>query len=164
MFCGRRETVHHKLLERSYVEGLLAAQRAADVECPVGDVMRAELAAGAEEACAGDAGADDEAGAPPLLACMCCYYWVERRRAAEGGVVKLCSPYRSFSGFLRFFNQELTRASLRNTLETPCFPSRLAANQRNRRHLTNAVTLIVSASREGVRQDGTVNTPPNTPC
>jgi hypothetical protein len=83
VFCGRREPVHHKLLERSFVEGLLAAQRAADVECPVGDVMRAELAAGADDAGAddaGEAGADD-AGAPPLLACMCCFYWVERRRA-----------------------------------------------------------------------------------
>jgi hypothetical protein len=87
-FCGRREPAHHKLLARSYVAELLARQRAAGVECPAGDLMRAELArAGLGQ------GADDaemaemeevealESLEPQLLSCMCCYYWVERRRA-----------------------------------------------------------------------------------
>lgn len=94
-FCGRREPAHHKLLERSYVEELLARQRAAGVECPVADLMRAELAGGeggraAAEAEAAEAEADaaeaeaaeaEAAPEPQVLACMCCYYWVERRRA-----------------------------------------------------------------------------------
>ena len=95
-FCGRREPAHHKLLERSYVEELLARQREAGVECPVADLMRAELAGGeggraaaeaeaaeaeAAEADAAEAEAADAAPEPQVLACMCCYYWVERRRA-----------------------------------------------------------------------------------
>jgi len=89
VFCGLRAPGHHKLLEPAYVEALLAAQRAAEVECPVSDVMRAELAQRELERREG-AAEDDEAegGEAPasadedsmLCACMCCYYWIERRR------------------------------------------------------------------------------------
>jgi len=44
VFCGLRAPGHHKLLEPGYVEALLEAQRAAEVECPISDVMRAQLA------------------------------------------------------------------------------------------------------------------------
>jgi len=69
VFCGQQQPAHYKLLAASYVEGLLARQRADGVECPVGDLMRAELAGRAELATPAE-----------LLSCMCCYYWVERRR------------------------------------------------------------------------------------
>jgi len=95
VFCGLRAPGHHKLLEAGYVEALLEAQRAAEVECPISDVMRAQLAkselersererselARSELAMSDDR--DEEADALPdatLCACMCCYYWIERRR------------------------------------------------------------------------------------
>jgi hypothetical protein len=81
-FCGRREPAHHKLLARSYVAELLARQRAAGVECPAGDLMRAELArAGLGQGAEVEEEEALEALEPQLLSCMCCYYWVERRLA-----------------------------------------------------------------------------------
>jgi len=77
VFCGLRAPGHHKLLEPGYVEALLEAQRAAEVECPISDVMRAQLAK--SELAKSDDG-EEEAPDAALCACMCCYYWIERRR------------------------------------------------------------------------------------
>jgi len=82
VFCGLRAPGHHKLLEAGYVEALLEAQRAAEVECPISDVMRAQLAKSelARSELARSDDSEQEAPDATLCACMCCYYWIERRR------------------------------------------------------------------------------------